>query len=366
MDIKAPMYSLASFLRGLLGIDYAKTIIDISKWQCTQDDSRLFDFDVYETSDGIFVIVKASQGTVADVRFSYYVTELTKRDEPFGAYHFGDTRYPSRVSAKYFAEQCNELESQKPKGIKSGKLITKYWLDVERYGFGWRSTPAKVYNRTWIREFLDEFRKHTDVKIGIYTSKSHWEEYVEPMEEIHELDLWIANYYTSYPKIPTDWSNYKKSWLLWQFCASCTGCASCGKIYGAASVSIDSNKFNGTMKQFNDWLIDKGEEELSSQEYLELKSMIENNETDIESNTSRIEVLEGTSIFFKEMRCTANPSLRIRTAPETGEVIGSIPYNDIVLISSNRVADSQGRGDWIYCNYAGTIGWCAGWYLVPV
>lgn len=363
MDIKAPIYSAINFIRRILNIAYAEPIIDISKWQSTADNSRLFNFDKYEESDAIFIIIKATQGTFFDNRFEYYKSQLIKRGLPFGAYHFGHTAYSATKSAQLFAEIVIELEKSKPPGIKSGKAITKYWLDVENYGF---KKSGKLYNRAWIREFLKEFKKLTDVRIGIYTSESSWEENIEYMEEIHELDLWVANYYTSYPKIPKDWSNFNKKWLIWQFCVSCTGCNSCGAEYGAASVSIDSNRFNGTMAQFNNWLIDKGDEELSSLEYQELKAMILGNDKDIASNRNRIEVLEGQSIFTKEMRCIANPSLRIRTTPETGEIIGNISLNDIVLVSSSTVADSQGRGNWIYIKYNQIIGWCAGWYLVPI
>jgi len=359
MNIKNIFNKVLSYL---FSVDYARTIIDISFWQCSQDDSKLFDFDVYEESDGIFVIVKASQGTSVDRRFLYYVTELIKRLLGFGAYHFADTRCSARKSARLFAEQVNELEKNQIPGIKSGKEITKYWLDVERAGC---CTTSKYYNRTWIRSFLDEFKKSTDAKIGIYTSYYGWTDHVATMKEIHELDLWQADY-DSVPTPPKDWSDYGKTWLIWQQCASCTACGSCGKDYGAASVSIDTNVFNGTIDEFYDWLLDEGEDELSSKEYEELKAMILNNEEDIASNTNRIEVLEGETnppVFDTRMVCNADPSLRIRSEPETGTTIGGIPYGAIVYVSDQKVPDSQGRGDWVYLKYNEYIGWSAGWYL---
>ena len=151
-----------SFIKNLIR-PYAKTIIDISKWQSAWDGSKLFDFDVYEESDGIFIIVKASQGIYTDIRYEYYISEILERELAFGTYHFADSRYNARESARYYAEQINKLPEDK---YNTSKKITRHWLDVENYGFDDR---YKEKNRQWIRDFFDEIEKHTDVKIGIYT-----------------------------------------------------------------------------------------------------------------------------------------------------------------------------------------------------
>lgn len=355
-------------IKSFLGLipDFAKTIIDISKWQCTADDSKLFDFDVYETSDGIFIITKASQGTVIDLRYNYYQTEIISRKIPAGAYHFGDTYYSAKESARFFANQCIHLEKNKIPGVKSGKKITKFWLDVERVGF---ERYSKTYNRTWIREFLAEWDSITDLKIGIYTSKNAWETYIAPMPEIHERDLWVANYGVLLPKIPKDWSDYKCTWLFWQFCANCTTCGSCGIDYGAASISIDSNKFNGIIDQFNDWLLEE-EEHMPTEEYLELLAYITANSIDIESNTKRIinleEGVQPPEKFYIDMKCLANPNLRIRETPENGTIIGSIPYLALLKGSDSVIPDSLNRGMWREIKYNDLMGWVADWYLEEV
>jgi len=355
------MNKLVNFIYSLFSINYARVILDISKWQCTYDDSKLFDFNVYEESDGIMIIVKASQGKYADKRYSYYINEIIPREIMFCTYHFGDTNYNARESARFWAEQINSLPEDK---YKSSKEITRHWLDVENAGF--RNT-SKIYNRQWIRDFLSEMKKLTDVKIGIYTSYFGWNDNIAFMLEIHELDLWQADY-DSEPTPPENWSDYGKTWMIWQKCANCTSCGGCGIDYGAASISIDINWFNGTIDDFNNWIT--GDEGMSSQEYEELLSLIDINETNIGKNTERIIDLEGGTVeppeFYKEMRCIANPSLRLRDAPETGSTLVGIPYDAIVLVSDERVSDSRGRGYWVYTKYLQYVGWTAEWYLEEI
>ena len=251
------LHAIRLFLRWLLGwvpglyARYAETIIDISLWQSTSDDSRLMDFDTYEQSDGIMCIIKASQGDFSDRRYSYYLSELVGRGLPRGSYHFADARYPAKAAAQLWAAQIAS-EPPIPDWMKPPSEVTYHWFDVENYGF---QGVTKDAGRAYVREFLDEMdRLLPDVRIGIYTSYYGWKDNISPMDEIHERDLWVANYGVSEPAVPDDWARYKKTWLLWQTCDSCSQCGGCGAPYGAASVSIDTNVFNGSMDNFMSWI----------------------------------------------------------------------------------------------------------------
>ena len=167
----------------------ATTIIDISKWQCTADDSRLFTFDVYESSDGIMIIVKASQGVYQDYRYAYYMAEIIPRDIFFGSYHFADMRYGAKSSARVWASQINALPEDQ---YASAMEITRHYLDVENYGF---SGFTKDQGRAWVREFLAEMEALCPgIKIGIYTSYYGWTDNISYMPEVADRDLWVAHY----------------------------------------------------------------------------------------------------------------------------------------------------------------------------
>jgi hypothetical protein len=205
----------------------------------------------------------------------------------------------------------------------------------------------------------------TDVKIGIYTSYYGWKDNVAWMPEIAERDLWIAHYgNVSTPSIPTEWFYAGKTWLIWQTCDSCTACGGCGKKYGAASISIDINEFNGVMELFEKWR-DKinGEDGMSSQEYLELKAEIAILRDEFEKHEH-----DGTEPpveeYTEEYVITASPNLRMRETPETGSVIVGVPYGEIVLVKpGSGIPDSANRGSWVEAKWGIYEGWLADWYL---
>jgi len=345
---------------------YARVVIDISKYQCAYDGSRMFDFDVYETSDGIGVIVKASQGVWEDIRYMFYITELLARSIFFGTYHFADMRCTAKASAQFWANQINSLPEDE---YRKATEITRHWLDVENYGF---SGYTKVQGRTWIREFLDEMdRLCPGVRIGIYTSYYGWSDNVAWMPEIAERDLWIAHYGNPpAPSIPLEWYYAGETWILWQTCDNCTVCGGCGKTYGAASASIDTNDFNGTMEDYSAWITTDGEGDMSSQEYLELKQRCDELDAtlavlreDFENHSHEGGSPPGDK-YTEEYIVMANPNLRLRETPETGDVVIGMPYSANILVDpSTAIPDSKGRGVWVPAKYGVYAGWTAKWLL---
>lgn len=333
-------------------------IIDISKWQSTADNSKLFNFDVYQTSDSQHLIVKASQGVYADTRYSYHISNIIPRKIFFGTYHFGDTRYSAVSSARVWAAQINALPED---DYKSAKEITRHWLDVENYGF---RNSTRDQGRIWIRTFLAEVeRLCPGVKIGIYTSYYGWRDNVSWMPEVANRDLWIAHYGTTNPSIPNEWYYAGKTWLIHQTCDNCTTCGACGKPYGAASISIDFNRFNGDQEAFNAWHL-TGEEHMPTQEYLELKAMIEVLQEQLDTHTHDGGTPPPVEKYTAEYIVTASDGLRMRDAPENGAILVVMPYNATILVDPNvKIADDNRLGYWVPCKYGEYEGWTADWYL---
>jgi len=341
-------------------------IIDISKWQSTYDDSKLFNFDIYETSDSQHLIVKASQGIYADYRYAYHILQILARAIFYGTYHFADMRYSAIASARYWAAQINAL----PEDIyRSSTEITRHWLDVENAGF---RGYTKDQGRLWLRTFLEEVeRLCPGIRFGIYTSYYGWTDNISWMPEIAERDLWIAHYGTDTPSIPREWYNAGKTYLIHQKCDNCTTCGACGKPYGAASISIDFNEFHGTQEEFDAWHLpeENGDDEMSSAEYLELKERIDEQQATLDVLAEQLATHThdgGTPppTYSEEYIITADPNLRMRDAPETGAVVVGIPYGQTVLVKpGSAIADSAGRGYWVEAKWNAYEGWLADWYL---
>lgn len=358
--------NILSTVKNFLGITssaelYARTCIDISKWQCSADSSKLFNFDTYEKSDGIGIIIKASQGNYYDNRYAYYLANVISRGIFFGTYHFADMRYTAKASAKVWAAQINAIPEDQ---FGKPDTITRHFLDVENYGF---KDKSKAEGKAWVKAFLAEMGiLCPNTLIGIYTSYYGWTDNIEYMPEIASRDLWVAHYGDiPKPSIPKEWFYAGKKWRWWQVCDSCTKCGGCGVKYGAASASIDINWFNGAMVEFEAWRdtgVNPEGEEMSSAEYTELKEEIRLLREQLNSHSHGD--TPPTNEYTDPYTVTANPSLVLRETPNGGTAIVSIPMNQVVFVKPGvSIADTQGRGSWLPATWNGYYGWLASWYL---
>lgn len=60
-----------------------------------------------------------------------------------------------------------------------------YWIDIERPSDLWRLAELKNGANEWI---------HAGYRVGIYTGKGYWDQYLPGNEEFSSLPLWDAHY----------------------------------------------------------------------------------------------------------------------------------------------------------------------------
>jgi len=220
-------------------------IPDVSFWQDRNDTPRKIDFVRMRTkSRG--VIIRGGQNTWDDDDFGYnwpaaYFAKLLR-----GIYWFWD----SRSSPKSQALRLYNL-------VKNDPPEMEVWFDFEetyggRYG-GWRNFAAMI----------GEFQQlMPSAGVGIYVGYYYWlengpnpdkettskgkAEARAALEWFAKFPLWLP-WYTSNlltVKIPRPW----KKALYWQYIAK----SNVGLEYGAESLDIDLNYFQGTVAEFDE------------------------------------------------------------------------------------------------------------------
>ncbi len=104
-------------------------------------------------------------------------------------------------------------------------------------------TPQEINSRTL--QCANIIEQRTGRKPLIYTNKNHVDNYMHAPSFLANYELWVASYPNDYsqplqkPKMPSVWNE----WLIWQFEADGNGK---GAEYGAQSLAIDIDRFNGT------------------------------------------------------------------------------------------------------------------------
>jgi lysozyme len=96
-------------------------------------------------------------------------------------------------------------------------------------------SPSSVASK--VRRWVDLVANATGRTPIIYTGKYFWRDDVGSPAGFTDNPLWVANYTTRCPDVPSTWSR----WTFWQNTPN-------GRI-GGISTSVDLNKFNGTYAQ---------------------------------------------------------------------------------------------------------------------
>ncbi len=204
---------------------------DISFYQDDPGTPQGVDFERMDQAAD-FVIVRAGQNLWADSDFKNNWSKAKATDLPRGSYWF----YDSRADPKQQAELWFNLLSG-----DLGEL--PLFLDLEEM---YRGTFTGWQH--W-KTFLERLKTLIGSKeIGIYTAYSYWNTNAplsQPteLEYFHHYPLWIANYGVSQPLVPKPWGI--NEWVFWQYTASGDGPG-----YGAESLEIDLNYFNGDAQAF--------------------------------------------------------------------------------------------------------------------
>jgi GH25 family lysozyme M1 (1,4-beta-N-acetylmuramidase)/uncharacterized protein YraI len=208
---------------------------DVSFYQDSPTTPQGIDF-VRMNQAADFVIIRAGQNLWPDSDFKDNWQRSKAAGLPRGSYWF----YDSRADPKQQAELWVSLL-----GSDRGEL--PLFADLEEaYNGPFTGWPH------W-KTFLERVKSLVgNQEVGIYTAYYYWQNNApnpstQPaeLEYFHRYPLWIANYATALPLVPKPWT--VDEWLFWQYTASGDGI-----YYGAESLEIDLNYFNGDAQAFAD------------------------------------------------------------------------------------------------------------------
>lgn len=191
-------------------------IIDISKWQENLDWQYLIDKGV----KGVYI--RASQGLRMDGMINTHYTNAKHYGLKVGFYHYLDVRVSVNEQAMFFADMVMNYDYDMPLAI-----------DVEENQY----SPLPNYEQ--VRSFVEQTMPLDD-RMVIYSS-AHYYNQVSTTDNFG-CELWVAHYGATTPDIPKAWD----TWHLWQFTSE-------GFETGQ---SLDVNRFNGSLSDYNNWLLD--------------------------------------------------------------------------------------------------------------
>jgi len=202
------------------------TLADVSFYQDDDDTPQGIDFDKMKLQSDA-VIIRAGQNKWIDPDFKTNWQAAKDAGLMRGSYWFYDSRSEPESQARLWAEAL---------GGDFGELPLCIDLE-ENYG-----GAHAGYNKWWgfvkyVKIYIPEKSDH----LMIYTGPAYWKEHTGTMpSELNdlfgEMPLWIANYKTDIPKIPSTWDKA----MLWQYTA-----VGDGPLWGVESLGIDLNRFLG-------------------------------------------------------------------------------------------------------------------------
>ena len=295
---------------------------DVSFYQDAPTTPQQINFNRMRENGADYVIIRAGQGDRVDPDFAFNYAAAKAAGLPRGVYWYYDSRYTPSSQAKLLI------------GLIANNLPEiGAWLDIEEnYGGAYQGWA------NW-RLCLEALRMSLP-KVGIYTGPAYWIQHrptgSEALSFFKSFPLWIANYKVSSPLIPSPWT----TWLFWQYTDQGNGPA-----YGAESMEIDLNYFNGDENYFRNYF-DLGV----------LPPML---------TGDTMATYEGIA------KSTSTPNVRIRqpypdgSLNEIGATIGGI-MPGMSFKGDKTSPDSAGRGVWMHViEYGGkpVNGWSAGWLL---
>lgn len=215
-------------------------ILDISFWQDNPDTKDIIvDFNKMSSSDASGVIFRIGQATWEDKKFEEY----WKNSQSKGLLRGGYWYYDNSVDPKIQAQKCISI-------------LDKYKCNFELPLFAdFEDKRTTLTHHGWKKwyEFMEEIKRLSSYKLGVYTGYYYWEENKPKglnsfrSKYFSQYPLWLAQYpFGSHlneslyekPLYPSNWS----TWDLWQ--VSDRGD---GHFYGVESSRIDINYFNGSV-----------------------------------------------------------------------------------------------------------------------
>jgi lysozyme len=203
--------------------------IDISKWDGNWDAAKA------KQAGATFAFIKASQATFTDPQFLVNWQKAKDAGLIRGAYHYLDYTKPGMDQANYFADLLKNDPGELPPVID---------YELRRTD----NNPSAALG--FLRDCLDQLTKRSELfedmsikRPMIYTGPGFWVEYGDQTKREYwiQFPLWNGHWVTSNtPKIPPPWT----MWQFWQFTSKGPG-----EAFGSESLSMDMNRFNGTMNE---------------------------------------------------------------------------------------------------------------------
>jgi len=208
---------------------------DVSFYQDSPTTPQGIDFaKMNQVSD--FVIIRAGQNLWPDSDFKDNWQRAKENNLPRGSYWFYDSRADPKQQAELWASLLGSDRGELP-----------LFADIEE------TYKGPFTGWTFWKTFLERVKALVGSKeVGIYTAFFYWQSNApnpttqpDELEYFHRYPLWIANYGVSQPMVPKPWGT--NEWLFWQYTSSGDGLH-----YGAESLEIDLNQFNGDAQAFAD------------------------------------------------------------------------------------------------------------------
>ena len=202
--------------------------IDVSRWQDNNSTAQQMDFTKSVAMGTKFVFIKSSQRLWTDEDILYNWKTAKAAGLLRGAYHFLDWDVSPKDQAQYAWSVIQNDPGELPPVI-----------DFEY----WNPPPANAYDMLW--NYVIEMERLSGKKPIIYTGAFFWESYGTQADVWKNYPLWIASYSTQeYMEYNLDRLTPWNKWHFWQYTSKGDGIA-----FGAESLNLDMNYFNGTLDE---------------------------------------------------------------------------------------------------------------------
>lgn len=209
--------------------DWPVVGIDVSQWQGVMDWSKAAPLIQ-------FAFIRAGIGNdVIDTQYLRNARECAARGIAYGLYWYIKPDKDWRKTAASFANAYNAYGGDLPPVF-----------DIEDAG-----GLGKTALESWLVKCVNEFENLTEREVIIYTAPGFWNANMPKTNWAKNRRLWVAHWTTApAPLLPAEWTDIAnpRTWTFWQHSADGNGL---GAIYGAQSASIDLDRYNGSLADFN-------------------------------------------------------------------------------------------------------------------
>jgi lysozyme len=204
------------------------TGVDISQWQGKIDWAIL-------SAKAKFVFIRSAYGTYADRLIQTNWPAAKAAGIPRGAYLY---YYPTVDAGQQARAMIEAL------GGDYGELPLVVDVEEPKVPCPW--TDKMVADLKWCLDVLEQFSGRKTI---LYTGTWYWDAYLGSVPWANSYSLWVAQYRKdwspeAHPTVPKAWqgADPAKGYSFWQYSSTGTGAD-----YGAESVFIDLDVFNGTL-----------------------------------------------------------------------------------------------------------------------